>query len=335
MTLGSGLAVSAGAVVIAVSTWDVVTTVFAVSRGGGPLIRGWERVTVLLAGLLRKRRRAIVWVGPLVAAATTPAWLCLLWLGWGLVFQPAGSIVTSAGQEASNWERAYFAGYSLVTLGNGEFQPGSAPWQALSVVAAASGLIVITLGLGYLVALVSAATQRHTTAARVHGLGSTPVDVALASWDGRDLHQIEADLRELNTSIAQIAQQHLAYPALRHFHSTARVNALAPCLATLDEALTLMECGVAAGHRPRALILGQTRVAIDRFLDLERPPTHGRPVGPAPPPPDLTLLRAAGIPVVSDQEFRVAVDRLEPRRAALCVLVEDDGWTWADVAGDI
>ncbi|WP_219414761.1 hypothetical protein [Pseudonocardia nigra] len=86
----------------------------------------------------------------------------------------------------------------------------------------------------------------------------------MAAWDGRDLSQIDDDLRELNQSIAQIAQQHLAYPALRHFHSAARVNALALCLAILDEALTVMECAVVPGHGPRAH--GDANAGCDRPL---------------------------------------------------------------------
>lgn len=189
---------------------------------------------------------------------------------------------------------------------------------------------MITLGLGYLVALVAAAIQRHATAARIHGLGQTPLDVVAAAWDGRDLSQIDDDLRELNQSIAQ---QHLAYPALRHFHSAARVNALALCLATLDEALTVMECAVVPGHGPRALTVTQTRAAIDRFLDLERSPSHGHDT-PVPPPAELSRLRATDIPVISNCEFRAAVAHLAPRRRALRALVEDDGWTWADVTGE-
>ncbi|WP_219414762.1 hypothetical protein [Pseudonocardia nigra] len=169
--VSSWLAVAAGVLLLAVVMWDVVTTVFGPSMGSDPLTRGWERLLAPLARRLRTHRPALVWVGPMFAAVTTPSWLGLLWFAWALEFQPAGSVVTPDGRDADDWVQAYFAGYSLVTLGNGEFQPGSALWQAMSVVAAASGLILITLGLGYLVALVAAAIQRHATAARIHGWG--------------------------------------------------------------------------------------------------------------------------------------------------------------------
>lgn len=182
------LVVAAGVVLLAVTAWDVVTTVFGPSMGGGRLTRGWNRLASRIAGRLRGHRRIMVWLGPLSAAAATPVWLGLLWLGW--------------------------------------------------------------------------------------------------------------DLRALHGSIDRIGQQHLAYPVLRHFRSTAHINALAPRLAALDEALTVMECGVRPGHGPRPRSIRQARAAIDRFLELERRP-GARPNAPPPPPPDLAPLRAAGVPVGS------------------------------------
>lgn len=327
------LVVAAGVVLLAVTAWDVVTTVFGPSMGGGPLTRGWNRLASRVAGRLRGHRRIMVWVGPLSAAAATPVWLGLLWLGWGLVFQPAGSVIGSTdGIPATDWEQAYYAGYTIATLGNGEFQPAGPLWQALTVAAAASGFIVITLGLSYVIALVSAATERHTIAVRLHALGHTPADVAIGAWDGGDLHQIDGDLRALHGSIDRIGQQHLAYPVLRHFRSTAHINALAPRLAALDEALTVMECGVRPGHGPRPRSIRQARAAIDRFLELERRP-GARPNAPPPPPPDLAPLRAAGVPVVDDLAFESAVHRCQERRTALRRFVEGDGWPWTEVTG--
>jgi hypothetical protein len=191
---------------------------------------------------------------------------------------------------------------------------------------------VLTLGVSYVISLISAANNRHTTAARINGLGRTPADVILAAWNGRDLHQIEGVLRGLIGPIARIAQQHLAYPVLRHFHATEPTIALGARLAALDEALTLTDCAVVPGRGPSPVTTAQLRSAVDRILALER--RHVGTTDASPPPgPDLAPLRAAGVPVVDDQAFHDAVGRLGARRVALRRLVEDDGWTWADVAG--
>ena len=332
MTASTALAVAVGVMLLGLTAWDVVQTVFGVSRGGGPLTRRWMRFVSWFGRRARRHRRVLVWLGPVSAAATTPIWLGLLWLGWGLVFQPAGSVVaTQGGRPVGDWEQAYFAGYTIATLGNGELEPAGAGWQALTVVTSSSGFIVLTLGVSYVLSLVSAANQRRTTAALINGLGRTPAGLLLGAWDGHDLHEIDADLRDLNRSLDQIAQQHLAYPVLRHFHATEPATALTVRLAALDEALTLLECAVLPRHRPRAI--EQLRSAIDRFLGPER--SGAGTTGCAPPPaPELTQLRAAGVPVIDDLAFRADVARLGQRRTALRRLVEHDGWTWADVAGE-
>ncbi len=327
------LAVAAGIVILAITAFDVVTTVFGVGMGSGPLSRA---LSTRMAGAARRagmRQRGLAWVGPLLAALATPLWLGMLWLGWALVFQPPGSVISSTtGKAANSWENAYFAGYSVITLGNGEFQPGGPVWQALTVLASASGLIVVTLGLAYLVALIPAAIASRTIAARIHALGHTPDQICLAAWDEHDLRQIDDDLRSLSISIIGIAEQHLAYPLLHYFHSAKRSNAFAPSLAVLDEAVTIMQCAVPEQRRPNALIVAKTRTAVDRLLALARHSDHARQADP-PPPPHLEPLRVAGVPTVSDEEFcRGLTEQDDRRRAALWRLVEDNGWTWEDVA---
>ncbi len=326
------VAVAAGVVVLAVTAFDVITTVFAVGKGSGPLSR---TLSTRVAGAARRagmRQRGLAWVGPLLAALATPLWLGGLWLGWALVFQPPGSVISSTtGKAAGSWETTYFAGYSVATLGNGEFQPSGPVWQALTVLASASGLIVITLGLAYLVALLPPAIASRTIAARIHALGHTPDQICLAAWDEHDLRGIDDDLRSLSTSIIEIAEQHLAYPLLRNFHSATRANAFAPSLAVLDEAVTIMQCAVPEHRRPSALTVAKTRTAVDRFLALAGRSDHARQADP-PPPPRLEPLRGAGLPTVSDHEFRRGLtEQDDRRRAALRRLVEANGWSWEDV----
>jgi hypothetical protein len=116
VTPGSGFAVAAGIVLLGVTAWDVVTTVFGPSMGSGPLTRGSERLLVPFAGRLRTHHRALVWIGPLFAAATTPAWLGLMWLGWALVFQPAGELESRQGTPEHRRELADHVIAELVRL---------------------------------------------------------------------------------------------------------------------------------------------------------------------------------------------------------------------------
>ena len=44
------------------------------------------------------------------------------------------------------------------------------------------------------------------------------------------------------------------------------------------------------------------------------------------PPPDLDALRQAGIPTVTEDQYRAAVEERAPRRRQLAALLDDEGW---------
>ncbi|XVH33461.1 ion channel (plasmid) [Haloferacaceae archaeon DSL9] len=46
----------------------------------------------------------------------------------------------------------YFTGYTIFTLGNGDFYPTAANWQVTTVLTSASGLLLITLIVTYVLA---------------------------------------------------------------------------------------------------------------------------------------------------------------------------------------
>ncbi|WP_219414318.1 ion channel [Pseudonocardia nigra] len=318
-----------GLVVLALTAVDVVMTAFGPGRGRGPLLGPVDR-TVSWITLRVRSRRVIVWAGPLLAALTTPIWLAAVWVGWALVFQLSGSVVTATTrQPTGGWEKAYFAGETLITLGSGEYVPGGPGWQALAVLAAASGFIVVTLGLSYLTSLLSAVLKRRSAASRIRSLGAGPVRICLAGWNGHDMQRLDAELGSLSSALTEVSQQQLAHPTLRHFHSADRNSAFGPALAGLDEALTIIGCALPAGCGPNPVAVAQVRSAIEALLQ-EEAPGEGR----EPPPPDLGPLRDAGLPVADDARFRAELRRLGRRRRELRLLVEHDGWTWADVDRD-
>jgi hypothetical protein len=130
--------------------------------------------------------------------------------------------------------------------------------------------------------------------------------------------------------ISRAGHRHLTYPSLHYFHSTERLGALAPSVATLDEAMTVLAHAVAPALRPDNVVLRPARGSVLELLET----LHRAFVDPAtdpPPPPSLERLRRAGVPTVSDAEFADAVAGIEKRRRLLLALVEADGWVWESV----
>jgi hypothetical protein len=121
---------------------------------------------------------------------------------------------------------------------------------------------------------------------------------------------------------------------LHAFHTQQQRTAVAPRVAALSEALRLIE-HLPEETRPPPAATRTARSAIDGFLDTLRSsfvPTEER-LDP-PDRPVAAPLRAAGLPVpdgAAEEADGPGDETRQERRHLLRALVEDDGWTWADV----
>ncbi|MBD1835898.1 two pore domain potassium channel family protein [Cyanobacteria bacterium FACHB-472] len=234
-------------------------------------------------------------------------------------------------QPADTWERIYFIGYTLVTLGLGDYQPEGRIWQLATAIAAANGFLLITLAITYLISVVSAATQKRQLAIYIFCLGSNPSEILTKAWNGKDFGMLSQHLVSLTPMLALYGQNHLVYPVLHYFHSTDLQTAAEINVVVLDEALTLLECAVKPEHRPDAVALYALRESVLVFLDTLSS-AFIKPAASAPPLPVLDELRASNIPLVSDEVFEKEVSSISKRRRLLLALVQNDGWTWKSIS---
>lgn len=327
-----------GLALLALAIYDALHTTLA--RGAGPLTR-LASATVwrfTRSGPGRRISGALFsQLGLVILLTVILLWVLLLWGGWALVFLSTESAVINATtrEPADAWSRIYFVGYTLVTLGLGDYQPAGDLWQMLTTLTALSGLFVLTLAISYVLPVLQAAVHRRATAATLWGLGATPEEVIRTTWsEERGCSSLEQHLIGLAPALTQLAQQHIAYPVLHHFHGDRRREALAPSLAVLDEALSIIEHGLDADCLgPGAL--RPARAAIGTLLDrLEDQSVD--PADETPPPPPLGGLRRDGYPVRSEAAFREALreDECDRRRRLLLGLVRAEGWDWDRVLGD-
>ena len=123
-----------------------------------------------------------------------------------------------------------------------------------------------------------------------------------------------------------LAQRHIAYPVLRYFHGNYREEALAPSLAALDEALTILEHGLLE-HGVREGAWRPTRTAVNAVLGSLRPRAISTG-DDAPPPPRLDRLAGRGLRTRDAVAFGSAIQVEKERRQLLLSMVEGEGWTW-------
>jgi Ion channel len=317
--------------ILLVTVYDVLWTTLRLTSGGP--ITSWV-TDGLWKGAVRATRshQALATLGFLIVLFTVVLWVLLIWIGWTLVMEisPRAVLDLSTGQPASFWQRAYFTGATIVTIGTSEFRPDGPGWHLMSIIASANGLSMFTLIVTYLVPIVNAELARRRLAVYITSLGRTPHEILIRAWNGSGFGRLPDHLVALTLPMLEVGQSHLAYPVLHCMHSRTREAALAPSVAVLDEAITLF-AGVCPEQRPDHVAFYPLRQAIAEFLSTLAE-AHLEPKGQPPPAPSLDPLREAGITTVKDEEFRLALATLTDRRRLLLGLVEEEAWRWEDVA---
>ena len=322
-----------GFAIVSITLLDVIQNTL-LPRGGGIFS---ERISSLLwrgALWLHHRRpshQVLSRAGVLVLLVTVVSWAVLLWLGWTLIFSSSlpAVVESPAGTPGDVWARLYFTGYTLITLGLGDYKPQGAAWQILTVVASASGFFLATLAITYLLSVISAVVQDRGTALYISSLGKSPHDILRRSWNGEDCSDLTEHLTSLMEMIGTSSQQHLAYPIVHYFHSTSRSTSSSLQIASLDQALGYLEHGL-SGCRDEARKMCPLQDTISEYLEtLEVAFINA--AEDAPEVPSAQPLREHGLQTVDEVSFQDALGRFTDRRKLLLALVEKDGWTWDDV----
>jgi hypothetical protein len=323
-----------GVALIGLAVFDVLTTTVSLGSGAGPVTRAVSRGSWSAARRLTRDHTALRRVGVAILLASIALWLLLIWSGWTLVFTALDSAVVDAttGAPATFGQRVYFAGYTILTLGNGDYRPAGDLWRLVTVLAVANGFAVLTLAITYLVPVVSAATEKRRLAAHLDALGSSPHGLLLGAWDGADFEALGRDLGGLGPQLLLHEQRHHTYPVLHYFHSGEPATAAPLRLAALDEALTIAEHGLAEQVRPHDRRLDVLRQAVTSYLGTTA--QYLSTGEERPPPTSVQPLRDAGIPTVDDDTYTAAVGTLDDRRRQLLALLRHDAWEWADLAPD-
>ena len=234
-------AVAGGLLVLA--AWASVTGTLIVSRSvGGWLTRWVDRIVTgafgLAAALItdyRRRDRLLATQPAAILLAQLAAWLGISFAGFGLLLWPSAARgVASAFTDA---------GSSMFTLGFAE--PAGAAPSAIVFVAAATGLVIVTLQIAYLPTLYSAFNRRETEVALLNARAGVP------SWGpellARTHYALGSGVSTIDTMpelyaqwerwAADIAESHTTYLPLVRFRSPLPLSSwVTALLAVLDSA---------------------------------------------------------------------------------------------------
>lgn len=302
-------AISGAAVVIV--TWASVLSVLVVPRRSrdplSRLINGCvDRVFRLLTGHGHSypvRDRVLAVQAPAIILTQLAVWLSLFFWGFGLILQSF---------DGHGLRHAFAqAGSSLFTLGYAG--PAGATLSVVDYLAAATGLVVVALQIGYLPTLYGAFNRREVEVTLLVARAGTPAwgpEILARTRFGFTAEDEGAVMDQFYLQwerwAADVSESHTNYPVLARFRSPAKYSSwLVALVAVMDSAalwLALSPAGAPVVEARLALRMGfSTLQAIARTFDL--------PVDDD-PDPDSTLQLSyreylAGIERIASTSFRM------------------------------
>ncbi len=325
----STLMIVIGLLVVAGASVDALWTTLWPDGGAGPLTERASTIIWSVAHALAgtKRDWLLSIAGPFILSATVLMWIALLATGWLLVFGAEAQAVLNARtlQSADLTGRVWFVFYTMFTLGNGDYTPNGSAYQIAGVATVASGMVLITLAITYVLSVISAVVQKRSFASQVSSFGESAEEFVATTWDGTSFGALAPHLAALTSSLGVLAEQHQAYPILHYYHAGSREKAGAPAVVVFDEALAIFEDAVVKDYRPEPAGLHSARRTVSSYLQTLRSAYIG-PADQPLSPPDLDKLREADVPVVSDECFASALEKHSERRRLLLGYLQKDGW---------
>lgn len=281
----------------------------------------------------RGTNRFLNYAGMFTVTAWLFGWLLMLWLGNALLFisDNTSVVVSSTKITASSLEKVYFIGYVLSTMGLGDFEPNGTAWKLYTSIISFSGFIIITIGVTYLVPVLSAEMKKRQTSIYIHSLGTSPDDILLNAWNGKDFTRLSKHFSTIAEYIMEQSQNHVAYPVLHNFHSHLRRETIYINLTALDEALTILLLYLPDGIKPHKQDIYPIRYAITDYLHTLKT-AFIKPSKSAPWPIQIDQLIKNGIPLKQENaEIRMKLEEIRLRRKLLLGMMENDGWRWNSI----
>jgi hypothetical protein len=197
-----------------------------------------------------RRDRMLATQAPLSILAQLIVWLVLFYAGFAL-------LIGAFDREGLSHALAQ-AGSSLLTLGYAG--PSDAPLTAIDYVAAATGLVVVALQIGYLPTLYSAFNRRETDVTLLSSRAGTPPwgpEVLARTRFGFGAEDDGAVLDEFYLQwerwAADVSESHTNYPVLIRFRSPAKYSSwLVALVAVMDSAALWLALSPSRAPAPAA-----------------------------------------------------------------------------------
>lgn len=253
-----------GVLFIGLAHVDILATVMH-PHIESPLSSRFNRLVGRLFGsagrLLSGHRRHLLlgWGLPVMIAGLIAVWLLLLLTGFALLYYPwihqPTHFALPAYNESAVLDALYFSGVALTTVGFGDIQALSWPLRFLAVGEAASGILVVSLSVAYLLAVYPALAQKRVVAvaldADVAGRPSAlPMVRRYLVGAAGSTDELTARLRELARELVSLTESHASHPVLYFVHPPDIRFSFLRILVTVQSLVGLLRYGLSPDRNP-------------------------------------------------------------------------------------
>ncbi|WP_347160338.1 ion channel [Pontibacter chitinilyticus] len=314
---------------------DIVKTTLS-SQGGGGITNVVSKAVWKLffaAAGHRGKSKLLGYAGLAVLLCILLLWILGMWGGLFLMLLADPDAVVNSSTHASVLEKLYYAGYTLSTLGNGGYMPGSNSWRLVTDIGSFSGLVFITTSITYFVPVLSAVNLQSQLSLLINSMGETPQKIVSNSWDGNGFSAFTDNVPSLCQLLLKHTIDHHSYPVIHYFHNSKQRLSVVLSLAKLDEVQLLLAHAVPAGNGNDQLKLAMLRAALEDYLGVvlqnyvHTPDSKGKL-----PVPDVGQLAEYKLPLKPLPEINSLFEQqLRRHREQVNALLQNDGWDWQDI----
>jgi hypothetical protein len=258
--------------------------------------------------------------GLLVNLSVLFVWIMLVWIGLFLVFSYDPDGMTNDSGRVANWvERLYYTGYTLSTLGVGNFKTTTEFFEIITSLFSFFGFIFFTSSMTYLISVSSAVINKRTLSRSIQNLGKDPQQIAekLMNLDSSYSMQQILNFQEM---IDRHAVNHQAYPVVHFFSHKRQDVCLGLNLTRLDEAVNILLSNPSAGKIKQEL--APLRSSLSHFIQhLNQNYSRSLPKNEDGKP----------IKVLPYKVTNLTKKELSNRRIILGGILRNEGFEWEDV----
>ncbi len=313
---------------------DIIKTTLSTQGGGfitGRISYYFWRCAFKIAGKNGKSR-LLGHVGYLLLIKILASWVLLLWLSMFLILNVSADTVLNATTKlpAGLWEKVYYAGYTISTLGTGDYVAGSDIWRVVTNIYSFSGIIFLTLSVTYFIPMISAVIEQRKIGIKLSTLGDNPQEIILNHWNGKDFSSFTSQVMDIADSLIQYSQQHRAYPIIHYFHNNKKKNTIILELAKLFETYILFKYALKEEKRPSLQDLKPLSIAFDNYTEIIFEVTYLSKKGHEVELPRIVDLQNNNMSPL-DYTFNNLETSDAKQREVFNMLVNNDGWKWSDI----